>query len=160
MPDEEHAERLAPAIYGTILSTALIAAYSEDTGSDPWQIAVAVLVAALVFWLAHAYADVLARGLALRERASWARARTELGREWPMVTGAILPILPLLLAPLGVLSDYGAENAAIITGVGLLGLIGIGIAWRRGEGLAGMAFNGAGCVLFGIVVVALKAIVH
>ncbi len=160
MPEQEHAERLAPAIYGTILSTALIAAYSEDASSDPWQIAVAVLVAALVFWLAHAYADVLARGLALRERASFSRARSELARESPMVTGAILPILPLLLAPLGVLSNYAAENAAIITGVGLLGIVGIAIAWRRGEGLVGIAFSATGCVLFGVVVVALKAIVH
>jgi hypothetical protein len=160
MPEQESSESLAPAIYGTILSTALIAAYSEDPGSDPWQIAVAVLVAAVVFWLAHAYADVLARGLALRERASFARARVELRREWPMVGGAILPILPLLLAPLGVLSDYGAENAAIASGVALLGLVGGAIAWRRGEGLAGVAFNAAGSILFGIVVVALKAIVH
>ena len=160
MPEQQHAERLAPAIYGTILSTALIAAYSEDPGSDPLQVAAAVLVAALIFWLAHAYADVLARGLALRERASFARARAELAREWPMVTGAILPILPLLLAPLGVLSDYGAENAAIISGVGLLGIVGIAIAWRRGEGLVGIAFNATGCILFGVVVVALKAIVH
>ena len=160
MPEQEHAERLAPAIYGTILSTALIAAYSEDSSSDPWQIALAVFVAAVIFWLAHAYADVLARGLALRERASFARARAELARERPMVTGAILPILPLLLAPLGVLSDYGAENAAIITGVALLGLVGIAIAWRRGEGLIGIAFNAAGCLFFGVVVVALKAIVH
>ena len=160
MPEEPSSETLAPAIYGTILSTALIAAYSEDSGSDALQVAIAVLVAALVFWLAHAYADVLARGLALRERASWARARTELAREWPMVTGALLPILPLLLAPLGALSDYGAENAAIITGVALLGLVGALIAWRRGEGLLGMALNASGSALFGIVVVALKAIVH
>jgi hypothetical protein len=160
MPEQEHAERIAPAIYGTILSTALIAAYSEDKESDPWQIAVAVLVAAIVFWLAHAYADVLARGLALRERASFERARAELAREWPMVTGAILPILPLALAPLGVLSNYGAENAAIITGVALLGVVGVAIAWRRGEGLLGVLFNGAACLLFGVVVVALKAIVH
>lgn len=77
-----------------------------------------------------------------------------------MVTGAILPILPLLLAPLGILSNYGAENAAIITGVGLLGIVGVAIAWRRGEGLVGIAFSATGCVLFGVVVVALKAIVH
>jgi hypothetical protein len=160
MPEQEHAERLAPAIYGTILSTALIAAYSEDSSSDPWQIALAVFVAAVIFWLAHAYADVLARGLALRERASFARARVELARERPMVTGAILPILPLLLAPLGILSDYGAENAAIITGVALLGVVGVAIAWRRGEGPLGIAFNAAGCLIFGVVVVALKAIVH
>ncbi len=110
MPEEESSERLAPAIYGTILSTSLIAAYSEDPGSDPLQVAAAVFIAAVVFWLAHAYADVLARGLALRERASLTRARIELAREWPLVIGALLPILPLLLAPLGALSDFGRER--------------------------------------------------
>ena len=160
MPEQESSEGLAPAIYGTILSTALIAAYSEDPGSDALQVAVAVLVAALVFWLAHAYADVLARGLERREHASLAHARAELAREWPMVTGALLPILPLLLAPLGVLSDDAAESAAIAAGVALLGAVGIAIAWRRGDGLVGIAFSAAGSALFGIVVVALKAIVH
>jgi hypothetical protein len=62
MREEGAAENLASAIYGTILSTALIAAYSEDPGSDPLQVAVAVVVTSLVFWIAHAYAGVLARG--------------------------------------------------------------------------------------------------
>ncbi len=39
----------ARAIYGTILSTALIAAYTEDPGSDPLQIAGAVIAAVFVF---------------------------------------------------------------------------------------------------------------
>ena len=91
MPEQERSEGLATGIYGTILSTALIAAYSEDPGSDPVQVAVAVIVAALVFWVTA---------------------------------------------------------------------IGVAIAWRRGSGLAGIAFSAAASAVFGIVVVALKAIVH
>jgi hypothetical protein len=153
-------EGLATAIYGTILSTALIAAYSEDPGSDPVQVAVAVIVAALVFWIAHAYSDALAGGLVGRNRGGMARIRAELAREWPLVTGAALPVLPLLLSPLGILSDYNAESVAIASGVVLLTGVGVAIAWRQGSGLLGIAFSAAASAVFGIVVVTLKAIVH
>jgi hypothetical protein len=160
MPEQERSEGLATAIYGTILSTALIAAYSEDPGSDPVQVALAVLLAALVFWIAHAYSDVLARGLIGRGRGGMARIREELAREWPMVTGAALPVLPLFLAPLGILSDSNAESVAIASGVLVLVAVGIAIAWQRGSGWAGIAFSAAASGVFGIVVVTLKAIVH
>jgi hypothetical protein len=159
MPGQRSADELATAIYGTILSTALIAAYSEDADSDPLQIAVAVIVAALVFWVAHAYADTLARGME-DDRSTLRHARAELAREWPMVSGALVPILPLLLAPLGVLSDYAAEDAAIATGVVALGAVGVAVAWRRGSGLLGIAISASSSVIFGVVVVSLKALVH
>jgi hypothetical protein len=160
MPERESAEGLATAIYGSILSTALIAAYSEDSGGDAGQIAIAVLVAALVFWVAHAYADLLAHGVVYRSSGSLARFRDELVAEWPMVTGALLPILPLLLSPLGVLSDDAAEDVAIATGVALLGVVGMIIAVRRGSGLVGIAFSAASSAMFGVIVVTLKALVH
>jgi hypothetical protein len=160
MPEREGSEGLATSIYGTILSTSLIAAYSEDPGSDPVQVGVAVLVAALVFWVAHAYSDALARGLIGSGGGGLVRIREELAREWPLVTGAALPVLPLLLSPLGILSDYNAESVAIASGVVLLTAIGVAIAWRRGTGLLGIVFSAAASALFGTVVVALKAIVH
>jgi hypothetical protein len=157
--EQESSEGLATAIYGSILSTALIAAYSEDSGGDAGQVAIAVMVAALVFWLAHAYADVLGRGLGRRD-TSLGHVGNELAREWPMVTGALLPVLPLLLAPLGVLSDDSAEDAAIATGVALLAGVGVAIALRRGSGLIGILLSAASSALFGIVIVTLKALVH
>jgi hypothetical protein len=160
MPEQERSEGLATAIYGTILSTALIAAYSEDPNSDAVQVGIAVFVAALVFWVAHAFSDLLAHGLVLREGGGLARVRGELAREWPLVTGAALPLLPLLLAPLGILSDYNAESVAIASGVVLLTAVGTVIAWRRGAGLIGIAFSAAASAVFGIIVVALKALVH
>jgi hypothetical protein len=160
MPEEGTAENLATAIYGTILSTALIAAYSEDAGSDPLQVAVAVFVAALVFWLAHAYSDTLARGLVQEESGGLARVRAELNREWPLVAGAVPPILPLLFAPLGMLSDDNAETLAMGTGIVLLAIVGIAIALRRGSGLIGIAISAASSAAFGVVIVMLKALVH
>jgi hypothetical protein len=160
-PAEAHpAESLATAIYGTILSTSLITAYSEDQGSDPLQVAVAVFSASVVFWLAHAYSDVLARGLIVRGSGGFARVRSELRREWPLVTGATLPILPLFLAPLGLLSNDTAESVAIAAGIAMLTLVGVSIAWRRHSGLIGLAMAAAASALFGALVVILKVLVH
>ncbi len=160
MAEKASPESLASAIYGTILSTALIAVYSEDPGNDPLQVAVAVAVAAAVFWIAHAYADVLARGLVGTGGAGFSQARSELAREWPLVLGSLPPILPLLLAPLGLLSDDSAETVAIATGVALLAAWGVAIAVRRGSGLVGIAYSAGASASFGLVVVALKALVH
>jgi hypothetical protein len=160
MREEGDVENLASGIYGTILSTALIAAYSEDPGSDPLQVAIAVLVAALVFWIAHAYADLLARGLVGTGGAGFAQARAELAREWPLVLGSLPPLLPLLLGPLGVISDDSAETVAIATGVAMLAVWGMAIARRQGGGLIGIAYSAGVSALFGIVVVGLKALVH
>jgi hypothetical protein len=158
MPEEGSAENLASAIYGTILSTALIAAYSEDPGSEPLEIAGAVFVTSLVFWVAHAYSGILARGA---EPGSWlARVRAEFARQWPLVSGSLPPILPLLLGPLGVLSDENAESFAIGTGVILLMGWGTAIAWRRGSGPIGIALSAGASALFGFVVVGLKVLVH
>jgi len=159
MREEGAAENLASGIYGTILSTALIAAYSEDPGSDPLQVAVAVVVTAAVFWIAHAYADVLARGLVGTGGAGFAQARAELAREWPLVLGSLPPVLPLLLGPLGVISDDSAETAGIATGIAMLAVWGMAIARRRGSGLIGIATSAGVSVLFGIVVVGLKSLV-
>ena len=152
-------ENPARAIYGTILSTALIAAYSEDSGSDPLQVAAAVTAAALVFWIAHAYAEALARG-ATGSDGSLSTFRAGLRREWPLVLGALPPVVPLLLAPLGLLSDDSAESLALITGIGLLTLWGTAISWRQRPGLVGLALGASASAFFGLVIVGLKALVH
>jgi hypothetical protein len=158
MREQGSPERLAGAIYGTILSTALIAAYSEDQSSDPLQVAAAVLVTALVFWLAHAYSGVLARSADLDEGIGL--VPSELARQWPIVSGSVPPVLPLLLAPMGVCSDYTAEQLAIAAGIALLGAVGMVIALRRGRGPLGILIGAAESAVFGIIVVGLKALIH
>ena len=158
MREEASVENLARGIYGTILSTALITAYSEDPLSDPLQIAAAVLMTTLVFWIAHAYADGLARSALGGTFA--VRARDELAREWPIVAGAIPPLLPLLLGAIGVVSDDTSETLAILGGIGVLTGWGVVIAIRRRQGPLGVLFAAAGSAVFGAVVVLMKVIVH
>lgn len=45
--------RFSRAIYGNVLATSLVVAFSEDDDYSTLDIAVAVLVTGLVFWLAH-----------------------------------------------------------------------------------------------------------
>ena len=153
-------ENPARAIYGTILATALIAAYTEDASSDPGQIAVAVMAAVLVFWLAHAYAETLAQGAAPGSGGPVATFRAGMRGEWPLVLGALPPVAPLLLAPLGLLSDAAAEDLALIAGIGVLTIWGSAITWRQRPGLVGLALSAAASLFFGVVIVGLKAFVH
>ena len=151
----------ARAIYGTILSTALIAAYSEDPGSDPLQVAVAVIAAALVFWLAHVYAEAIADGAGAGPGRPGRRPSAPgMRSEWPLVLGALPPVVPLLLAPLGLLSDDAAEDLALIVGIAVLTICGkrdhLAPAPRAGP----VAVSVLASAFFGLVIVGLKALVH
>ena len=158
MREDRSAEELSRAIYGTVLATALIAAYSEDPGSDPLQVAAATAVTAIVFWIAHAYAGLVARGGHSAE--GLAAAREELASQWPLVLGAMPPTVPLLLGPLGVLSGYHAEIAAIVTGIVVLGAWGTLLPLRRGRGPVSILIGAIASAVFGLAVITLKALVH
>jgi hypothetical protein len=159
-PSFDQPANLAGTIYGTILSTALIAAYSEYPDAEPGQIAVAVVVTALIFWVAHAYAAVLAEEAETGEGNLAATASRTLTDEWPLVLGSLPPTVPLLLAPLGVVSDFRAEDLAIATGIALLAAWGLAISRRRRLGPLGTAAAVAASAAFGLVIVGLKAFVH
>jgi hypothetical protein len=144
------------AIYGTILATALIATLSEEPGASPGEIAIAVAGTGVVFWLVHAYATVLTGSI----RPSWDAVEAGLARELPLLEGALVPALPLLLAPLAVLSDDTAEWLALGVGMGVLVLEGIALGRRAGYGGFGVALTGVINFGIGLAVVSLKAVVH
>ncbi|MDX6650763.1 MAG: hypothetical protein QOJ97_2714, partial [Solirubrobacteraceae bacterium] len=57
---EDRRVNLAGTIYGTVIATALVAGLSEDPDLSPGEIAVSVLSTMIAFWIAHAYAELLA----------------------------------------------------------------------------------------------------
>jgi hypothetical protein len=149
----------AGAIYGTILVTAVVTALSEDEGASPTEIAVAAILTSLVFWLAHVYSRVLA--ISVGERAfTWAVARDTAVEEWPMVQSAGPPVAALLLAPIGVVSDYTAENLAIGAGLAALFFWGLLLGRRRGLAPLGLLLVATVNVAFGGAIVLLKIAVH
>jgi len=101
----------AGAIYGTILTMALIAGTAADPGHGK---ALGVAVATLfVFWLAHVYAHSLAHHLRGETRPDWAALRAAMAEEWPLLEGPVPLLVLRLLGELGVLGERLAIRLAL-----------------------------------------------
>ncbi len=86
----------AGTVYGTITVGALLAAESSLRDTYPETIG-AVVVALLVYWLAHSYAELLGQRLTAHERLTVSGLGQALGRDWAIVRGAGAPLLALLV---------------------------------------------------------------
>jgi hypothetical protein len=159
-PRPESLEEIAEAIYGLILSTAVVAALSEDEEITAAELFAAVAVTALVFWLAHVYARWMASGLVNSRGLSLGEIRRAMRRQWPLVVGAFPALAALALGWVGLISLDTAVGLAIGAGVAALAGCGVVIARRRRLSplatLAITAFSGA----LGLVMVALKIAIH
>jgi hypothetical protein len=148
------------AIYGTILATAVTVALSADVAVSAGALAAAVAGTAIIFWLTHAYANLMGERAGNHDPSSWRSPRTVLADEWPIVESALPPIVVLALGALNVLSRDVAVSAALIVAVAELMLWGYVAGRRMGLGIPGAV--GAATVngVFGGLIVALTALIH
>lgn len=148
---------VAPAVYGLIVSSAVMASTGPDV--PVLRMAVAVLVTVLVYWIAEQYASVLAARMDGRA-TTWHQTRASLLRGWPMVEASYAPLLVLLGASLLGASRTAAVLAALIFTAALL----FGFGWLAGRrsGLSGLSLLASG--LFGgglgLVMIVLKVALH
>lgn len=146
----------AAAIYGTVVTAALIAGDSIETTDTALIVATVVIVVPL-YWLAHAYAEFLAQGIHEDTAPKVvATLRQELGILW-----SALPLLAMIL----VLRAAGVgENTAVNVALWLavVELVAVAIIAARHNRLRGFALVAAVLVsaLFGAVIVAFKAVLH
>ena len=154
------ARRIAAAIYGQILVTAVVAALSEDPAAAIGYLLLSAATTVLVLWIAHVYAAVIAQGIHLERRMEGADLRAVAVTELPMLTTAIPTLAILLLGVLGVFSRNTTVSLAV--GAGVVTLVGWGVFFGRtaGESWLSAASSGAINGSLGLVIVALKAIVH
>lgn len=99
----------AGMVYGVIVIGALLAAESGRHETHLDTLASTVIAAAL-YWLAHAYASVLGRRLSSHERLTTAALVRALGHDWALLRGACIPVLALIIAWAG-----GADQQTAIT---------------------------------------------
>jgi hypothetical protein len=149
----------AGAIYGMLAIGALLAAesglrdtYAETVGS--------ALVALALYWLAHAYADLLGQRLQTRERLTAAALRRNLLHDWAIMRGGALPLLVLVLC-----WTAGASQETAVT-VDLWITAGSLVAFELLAGLRARARPGEllleGCVgaTMGLGVLVLRVLLH
>jgi hypothetical protein len=151
---------LARAIYGYILATSLVAAFSEDDDYSTTEVAVSVFVTGLVFWLAHVYASLLGERYAAGRRLTRSEIGAEFYAEWPLVQAFIPSIAVLLLGTIGLLSDDTAVWLAIAVGLAALLLWSLEIGRRERLSPLELAEMGLVNGLFGAAVILLKVVVH
>ena len=119
--------RRAAAIYGMIVTAAVLAAAGDHVPTLP--LAVSILVTLLVYWLAEEYAELLGEQLEGRQLPSWSDIRAALASTWPMVSASYIPLLALILAHLLGASPSAAANAGLAVAVVLLMIY----AWSAGR---------------------------
>ncbi len=146
-------------ILGVIVTGALLAAESgvHDTYGETF--ASGVITAAL-YWLAHAYSDVLGRRLHDRRQLTPGALGRSLGHEAAVVRGAAIPLVALLIAAAaGADRETGVTIAVWSAAVSLAALELIAAARAGGSRSELLAETVIG-VAMGFAIIVLKSIAH
>jgi hypothetical protein len=150
-------ERIAGTIYGTVVVLGVLAAGSESSSIDAWELDVIMVATVVVLWVAHLYAHAIAESLNAGRRLQWAGV-SELGRrEFSIVLAAFLPALALLLGAVGIVSDANAVWLALVLGTITLAVQGLRYARMADLGIPATLLVVGVNLALGLVIVALKA---
>jgi hypothetical protein len=155
LPDSNMAARL----YGTVLVTSILATFDAEEQEAVWMMA-AVVVAAAIFAITHAWAQSLAARADIGTRDGRETLLAALRHEWPMVESAGPAALFLLLAALGAYSPDTGIWIAILVNIALLFVWGAGLKQAAGGTGGWIVLSGLWSVTLGVVLVILKLLIH
>ena len=128
------------AIYGTVVYLTILVLLEEDR-TEPQDAAAILVGTALVFWLAHVYAHLVPR-IAAEGRFRTGRFMETAEDQLGILAAVTVPLIPLILAMLGLLENRAGLRAAIAAGVLSLGVFAVrearqaGLGWARSLGVA------------------------
>lgn len=149
----------AGAIYGAIVIGALLAAESDRHETYLETIGSAAIATAL-YWLAHAYAGVLGRRLATRERLTAGALARALGHDWALVRGAAVPLLALVLSWLAGAAQQTAVNVALWSTVASLIAFELVAGVRSRAAPRELALDAGVGITMGVAILSLKIVLH
>jgi hypothetical protein len=147
------------AIYGLMLVGALLAAESGSHESYADAL-LSTLLASVVFWLAHGYANALGRRLEERRRLTPRVLARAMVRSFALIRGDMVPLLSLTIAGIAGASEETAVNIAVWCTVVTLALLELLAGLRAGATSGELALETGVGVTLGISILALKIILH
>jgi hypothetical protein len=153
------ADNAAGVVYGVITVGALMAAESGRHESYFDALASAVF-ATLLYWLAHAYADLLGSRLESGEQLTAGALGRALAHDWAIVRGAAIPLLALVIAWLVGASQEAGVTAALRTAVAAVVVFELLAGVRAKSTLGELLLRGAVGVTMGVVILAVKGILR
>jgi hypothetical protein len=151
-------DRLAAAVYGTIVAGSVMAAGAGHLSAA--RTAVAVLVTVFIYWLAESYAHLLAIRVVGVSDARRAHARHRLTNSWRLVTASFIPVAGMGLASLAGADARDAVLVGLLCTTALLAVLGWWAAQRSGLHGLGLVASTLGSGLIGLALIALKFALH
>lgn len=154
---DESPQRIAGAVYGTIVAMGALAAGAHGGTVRAAELAGIVAGTVIVLWMSHVYAHSLAETIARDRRLDRAELASVAKRELAMPLAGVAPVAALVLGAVGILEDSTAGWVAM--GCGLAALAVAGVAYAKAErlGLVASAATVAVNLALGLLIVGLKA---
>ena len=152
------AERARHAVYGSVIVLAVMIAL-DDTAIDAHEAIASVLGAAIATVLAELYADYLGATIREGRRPTPAERNDALRNALAGLLAAVLPVVFFILAAAGAMELPDAFDAAIWTGVGVVGFYAFAANRVGGMGRWQSLAAGAAFTLLGALLVLIKALV-
>lgn len=146
---------IASAVYGIVISLAVIGAWYADPTSGALETLTSVLATLVVFWIAHTYAHVVGQGLAIG-KASFPQIGEALRHDWPIVQSGFLPIAVLALGSLELIEERLSMLLAIVAGGLVLTVLSIAMARAAGRTWLQSLWLSSILVVLGIFVAVLE----
>jgi hypothetical protein len=149
----------ARVVYGTIVVGTLLAAESAQKETY-LKTVLSVVITLLLYWLAHSYAESAASRMNTRTRLSADELIRSMRHESPIIIGAAMPLVPLLIWWVTGASLTNAVSAAIWTAAGMIVVYEL-IAGLRAKltGVELIVQTLVGAAL-GLMVIVLKLLLH
>ena len=152
-------ERLAGFTYGTLVALSMVIAGAKLYPDGPAQSAAVVVLTTMALWLAHVYSHTIGQSVSHERRVRLDELRHIARREGAIVEAALPPVVPLLLAAVGVLSTQLATWTAFGLGLVVLAVQGVQFARIERFGLLRTVAAVAVNVGVGLILVAVKLVV-
>lgn len=146
-------------LYGAVISASVLATASAHTDQYEY-VALAAFAVVTVYWLAHVYVGLHGRRGDEADASIWRRVATGARHEASVLKGGIPAVLVYLVGTLLGLSAGPAAAVAVYFSVGLLACVGYVAAHLAGRTGAAALVDASVAGLFGVAVVALKALMH
>ncbi len=159
------AERIVPAenasgvVYGIIVIGALLAAESgrHETYLDT---VLSTVIAAALYWLAHAYSNMLGARLERQERLSATGLAQAIAHDRAIMCGAALPLLALLIGWVASAPLNSAVTAALWTAIASLIAFELFAGIRARATARELALDVSVSAAMGVGILLLKIVLH
>lgn len=159
-PKASTSARVTGYVYGALIVLALLVSLDDNDPPRALDIALIVLATIVTLALAHTHAAVAGQDYDQGRRVTWRAALRESLDSWPILASGAVPAAVFLLAAADAISLRFAFDASQALVCISLFVIGYGSRRRSGGSLRRSLATGAIDLAFGLVIVALKLLVH